>query len=279
VAPEEAAAPAAFEATRAAALGAAVDALAEVPLLGFGSAEQLFRLQELQRRAASLGAFPAAKTDSTPATLDQLARLVAEAERALVEELHEYGSTSFSGFFNLWESTLDIRLGPADGTCPYCGRLLSRMRGTHFLYREVVRDARLCHRCGPVLDLPVGSRISDLRLSCPPVWQRPGDVDVDVFIDPTDGGASGSGWLSVHLSGAALIGVEGPPPREVNVGRNPVAVRCRLRLTATALPHQVFARALVLLDGQIHYASRTSTIEPVAPGAVSTSDEERSTHG
>ena len=49
-------------------------------------------------------------------------------------------------------------------------------------------------------------------------------------------------------------------------GRSSIfSMRCLLRLTTSAQPHQQFVRALVLLDGLVHYASRLISIEPAGP--------------
>jgi hypothetical protein len=264
--------------TRSAAeCGAVLDALDEVSLLGFISPGHQQRVRELWARATALGA--PADPNAIGAAFDEFAHLVAEAERALVEELHEYGSASFSAFDSLWASGMDVRLAPAVGTCPYCGRLLSVMRGTHYLHPHVSREVQLCHRCGPVLDLPVGSQLAAVQLRFRPVWHRPGDETVEVLVEPRAGGAVRTGLLSVHLSGGALIGVKNPAPIRIAVGTGPSVWRCQLRLTDVAPAHQQWVRALALVDGQIHYASRPVSIRPAAldtPGQQR-SDDARTT--
>jgi hypothetical protein len=250
---------------RLTAAGRAIRAMSELYPLGFVSPTHEERMRGLYTLASA--AAEAAVSRSALTLSGALAALEDSVDRAgqlAVEELHAYGVTSFSGFFNLWEVSLDVELSPQDRRCPYCSRLMSEMRGRHFVHERVVRHCDICHRCGSVLDLPGDPAVSGLTLRCAETWQQSGVVDVELVVDPVVGLSDDlTGWVSVHTSGAELSGVGCPVPWQVTVsGTERTVLRTRIEVGAAAVPHHHFLRALVMFAGRIYYASRPVAVEP-----------------
>lgn len=245
--------------------GDTVRAMADLAPLGFISPRHETALRDLRTLANSV-ARTLRRGDSaeTADAAEKLGAAIAQAQRLAVADLHEYGATSFSGFFNLWEQTLDIELEPTRRGCPYCRRQLSAMYGKHFSYGRVARAAEVCNRCGPVRDMPSDRQVRDILLHCPPRWDLGSTVDIDVAIESMPGLAvPATGWLAVHTSGASRLGLRFTSPREVHVdGASPQVLRLTAEIGAAAYPHQHFLRAVLMLRGRVHYASRSVAIQP-----------------
>jgi hypothetical protein len=249
-------------------IGQVIEALRDFPSLGFMPSGDLPAIDtEVSALVARLnGAHSLVRSaEASDDPLRKLRGLVEDAELNAAADFHDFGQVSDSALNEIWEDSLEPRMGPASGRCPYCGGCLAELTGQHPAYARVNRRALICHVCGPVYDLPAVPVIDPVSINCPALWERPGVVRVEVPIVPA---AALSEEIvvaiAVHTSKAARRGISFPDPQRISLRPGwPALLRVDAELSDDAfLHHEHFVRAVLIAQGVVHYASRPVAVQP-----------------
>jgi len=249
--------------------GRTIQALRDLPLAGFLPAGDLASIDaQVSAVVAGLKGDPSVvRVDPEARPAERLLGLLADVEFEVALDFHDFGQMSESALNEIWEDFLETSAVPGTGRCPYCAGPTATVTGRHPAYPALGREARVCHTCGPLLDLPDGSSIEMIAIDCPSVWLSPSTVEVEVAITPALGPAVDPvAAVTIQVARAAARGLLVPEPRRVRLtlGR-PTRLRATIEVEEHAFAHhEHFVRAVVVTGGQVHGAGRPVAVRPMA---------------